>query len=85
MQVSGYVEGVKKKVVEVASDISDSSKKVLLGMKAEHAQDVTEALLVLEHIQIVEKTSLEDVKGTGLKQDAGEERDVSNDILLKDV
>ena len=38
-------------------------------MRWEHEKDVTEALHVLEQIQIEEKTSLDDVKGTELKQD----------------
>ena len=94
-QISGNDEWFKLKVIEIASDIGDSSKEVELGEKTEHEQNVTEAMLVLEQIQIEEKTSLdkkkvgliveitgeirvsEDVKWTELKQDVGEERDVS--------
>ena len=73
MQMSGNGEEDKKKVTETAPDLGDSDKEVELGEKEEHEQDVTEALLVLETIQIEEKTSLEDVKGTELKQDVCEE------------
>ena len=52
-------EEVKKKVVEIASDIGASAKEFELGKKAEQEQDVTEAVLILKQIQIEEKTSLD--------------------------
>ena len=48
MQISGNGERVKQKAVEIASDVDASGNKVELGEKAEHEQDVTVALLVLE-------------------------------------
>ena len=56
MQMSGNGEGVKKKVVKTASDEGASGKEVELGEKEEPGEGVTEALLVLENIQIEEKT-----------------------------
>ena len=50
MQISGNGERVKKKTIEIASDIGASGKEVELGEKAEHEQDVSDALLVLEQI-----------------------------------
>ena len=73
IQISGSGERVEKKGVRTAFDIDASGEEVKLGEKVEHEQDVTEALLVLEQIQMEEKTSLEDVKGAELKQDVSEE------------
>ena len=53
--------------------------------KEDNEQNITEALLVLDQMQIEEKTSLEDVKGTELKHDIGEEGDVSNGTSIDDV
>ena len=85
MQMSGSSEEVEKKVVEMASDIGASGKEVELGEKEEPEEGVTEALLVLEKIQIEEKTSLEDVKRTESEQDIGEVRDVSKSASIVDV
>ena len=51
-------------MIETASDLVASGKEVELGEKEEPEKDVTGALLVLEKIQIEEKTSLDDVKMT---------------------
>ena len=51
MQISHNCERVEKKVSEIASDIGASGKEVQLGEMAEHEQDVTETLLVLEQIK----------------------------------
>ena len=59
-QILGNGEGVKKKIVELASDISASGNEFKLGQKAEQEQDITEAVLVFEQTQIDEKTSLDD-------------------------
>ena len=55
--MAGISKGVEKKVIETASDLVASGKKVELGEKEVPEKDVTEALLVLEKIQIAEKTS----------------------------
>ena len=60
-------------MVETTSDLGTSGKEVQLGEKEDLEKDVTETLLILEQIQIKEKTSLEDAKGTELKQDVGED------------
>ena len=60
-QISGVDEGGKK-VVDIASDIGASGKEVNVGEEAEQKQDVTEAVLILEQIQIEEKTSLDQKK-----------------------
>ena len=73
MQMSGNGEGVEEKVIETASDLGASGKEVELGENEGPEKDVTEALPVLEQIQIEEKTSLEDVKESALKHDIGEE------------
>ena len=83
MQMSSNGEGVQKKKVKTASDLCSSGKEVELGKKEEPEKDVTEALLVLEKIQIEEKTSLGDVKRTESEQDIDEEQDVQNVLLLK--
>ena len=57
-QISGSSEGVEKKMVEIAWGINSSGKEAELGEKAEQEQDVTEDVIVLEQIQIEEKTSL---------------------------
>ena len=46
----------------MASGIVASCKKVELGKEAEQEQDVTEAVFVLEQIQIDEKTPLDQKK-----------------------
>ena len=48
-------------MVEIALDIGASGNEFELGEKAEQEQDVTEAVLVLEQIQI-EETSSSDQK-----------------------
>ena len=53
--MSDNCEGVKKKLIETASDLGASGKEVELGDKKEPEKDLTEALLVLEKIQIMEK------------------------------
>ena len=45
-QFSGNEYGVKKKVVEIASDIGASGKKVELGKKTEHEEDAVEDMLI---------------------------------------
>ena len=75
---------------EIASDIVTSGKEVELEEKVEHEKDVTEALLILEQIQIKEKckkvelvvettgwVEVSDDKWTELKQEIGEKKDVS--------
>ena len=71
MQMSGNGEGIEKKVVETASDIGASDYEVKLVEKEEPWKGVTEALFVLEKIQIEEKTSLGDVKETESDQNVG--------------
>ena len=44
-------------MIETASDLGASGKEVELGEKEDHEKDETVALLVLEQIQIEEKTS----------------------------
>ena len=58
MQISGNGKRLEKNAVEIASDIGVSGKEVELGEKAEHEQDVTDALLVFAQIHIEEKTCL---------------------------
>ena len=55
MQITGYGEGVIKKMVEVASDVAASGKEVKFCEKAEYKQGEIEAILVIEQIQIEEK------------------------------
>ena len=64
---------VEKKVIETASDLGVSGKEVEPGEKEQPEKDATEALLVLEKIQIEEKISFEYVKMTESEQDVGEE------------
>ena len=71
-QISGNGEGVEKKVVEINSNIGASGKEVKLGEKAEHEQDITEAVLVLEQIQIDEKTFLDQKKEKLIVEKTGE-------------
>ena len=71
--MSGNGEKVEQKVIETASDLGASCKEIELGEKEEPEKDVTDALLVLEQIQIEEKTSLEDIKMTESEQEVGEE------------
>ena len=71
--MSGNGEKVEQKVIETASDLGASWKEIELGEKEEPEKDVTDALLVLEQIQIEEKTSLEDMKMTESEQEVGEE------------
>ena len=84
-QISGTGEGVQKKVIESASHISASGKEVELDEKEEPKNYVAEALLVLEKIQIKEKSSLEDVKGMESEQVIGEIQDVSKDTYMESV
>ena len=60
-------------------------KRLSWVTKEDNEQNITEALLVLDQMQIEEKTSLEDVKGTELKHDIGEEGDVLNGTSIDDV
>ena len=62
--MTDHGEGVKKKVIETASDLDASDKKVELHKEEEPEKYITETLLVLEKIQTEEKTSLDDVKMT---------------------
>ena len=48
IQMSGNGEGVKKKVIEIASDLGASGKEVELGEEEETKKDVSEALLVIK-------------------------------------
>ena len=49
-------------MIEIARDIGASGKKVELGEMAKQKQDVIKAVVVLEQIQIEEKTSLDQKK-----------------------
>ena len=75
--MSGSGEWVKKKMVEIASDIGTSGKEVELGENEEPEEGLTEAMLFLKKTQIEEKTSLEDMKRMESEQDISEVRDVS--------
>ena len=70
MKISGGIEEVE--LEKIASEIDASGKGFELGKEAEQEKDVTEAVLVLEQIQIEKKISLDQLKVELVVEKTGE-------------